>query len=148
MLSTLYRGLMSSWRHQIEAFSVLLSLYAGNSLATGGFPLQRPVTRSFDVFLDMRLNKWLSKQLRRRRCDMPLRSSWRHCNVIHETTGTQYCLTPSRHQSFTWNSADQVRWHHSHQYGLDNLSVYGSIKWLGDIMIQTMTKKMMILMKT
>ena len=26
------------------------------------FPAQRPVTRSFDVFFDLRLNKWLSKQ--------------------------------------------------------------------------------------
>ena len=29
---------------------------------TGGFPSQRPVTQSFDVFFDLRLNKWLSKQ--------------------------------------------------------------------------------------
>ena len=28
----------------------------------GEFPTQRPVTRSFDVFLDQRLNKQLSKQ--------------------------------------------------------------------------------------
>ena len=26
------------------------------------FPAQRPMTRSFDVFFDLRLNKWLSKQ--------------------------------------------------------------------------------------
>ena len=35
---------------------------AGNSPVTGGFPSQRPVTRSFDVFFDLRLNKRLSKQ--------------------------------------------------------------------------------------
>ena len=29
----------------------------------GDFPTQRPVTRSFDVFFDLRLNKGLSKQL-------------------------------------------------------------------------------------
>ena len=34
----------------------------GNSPATGEFPTQRPVTRSFDVFFDLRLNKYLSKQ--------------------------------------------------------------------------------------
>ena len=34
---------------------------------TGEFPSQRPVTRSFDVFYDSRLNKRLSKQLRRYR---------------------------------------------------------------------------------
>ena len=29
---------------------------------TGEFPAQRPVTRSFDVFLDLCLNKGMSKQ--------------------------------------------------------------------------------------
>ena len=35
---------------------------AGNSPITGEFSAQRPVTRSFDVFFDLRLNKCLSKQ--------------------------------------------------------------------------------------
>ena len=35
--------------------------YVWNSLVTGEFPAQRPVTRSFDVFVDLRLNKRLSK---------------------------------------------------------------------------------------
>ena len=34
----------------------------GNSLTTGEFPALRPVTRSFNVFFDLRLNKRLSKQ--------------------------------------------------------------------------------------
>ena len=38
------------------------ALCAGNSLVTGEFPAQRAVTRSFDVFFDLRLNKRLSKQ--------------------------------------------------------------------------------------
>ena len=46
----------------METFSALLSLCAGNSQVTGEFPSQRPVTRNFDVFFDMRLNKRLSKQ--------------------------------------------------------------------------------------
>ena len=50
------------WRHQIETFSALLALCAGNSSVTGEFPSQRPVTWSFDVFFDLRLNKRLSKQ--------------------------------------------------------------------------------------
>ena len=32
------------WLHQVETFSALLALYAGNSPATGDFPSQRPVT--------------------------------------------------------------------------------------------------------
>ena len=34
---------------------MLLALCAGNLPVTGEFPSQRPVTRSFDVFLDLRL---------------------------------------------------------------------------------------------
>ena len=50
------------WRHQMETFSALLALYAENSPVTGEFPAQWPVTRSFDVFFDLNLNKRLSKQ--------------------------------------------------------------------------------------
>ena len=46
----------------METFSALLAIYAGNSPVPGEFPTQRPVTRSFDVFFDLRLNKRLSKQ--------------------------------------------------------------------------------------
>ena len=70
----------SWWRHQIETFSALLALCAGNSPVTGEFPAQRPVTRSFDVFFDVRLNQQLSKQLRRRWFETPSRSLWPHCN--------------------------------------------------------------------
>ena len=41
----------------MEAFSALLVLCAGNSPVTGEFPAKRPVTRSFDIFIDLRLNK-------------------------------------------------------------------------------------------
>ena len=50
------------WRHQMETFSALLALCAGNSPVPGEFPTQRPVTRSFDVYFDLRPNKRLSKQ--------------------------------------------------------------------------------------
>ena len=50
------------WRHQMETFSALLAICAGNSPVPGEFPTQRPVTRSFDVFFYLRLNKRLSKQ--------------------------------------------------------------------------------------
>ena len=41
----------------MEKFSALLDICAGNSPIPGEFPAQRPVTRSFDVFFDLRLNK-------------------------------------------------------------------------------------------
>ena len=50
------------WRHQMETFSALLFLFCGEFTGPGEFPTQRPVTRSFDVFFDLHLNKRLSKQ--------------------------------------------------------------------------------------
>ena len=38
----------AGWRHQMEIFSALLALYAGNLPVTGEFPSQRLVTRSFE----------------------------------------------------------------------------------------------------
>ena len=46
----------------METFSALVALCAGNPPVTGEFPAQMPVTRSFDVFFDLRLNKRLSEQ--------------------------------------------------------------------------------------
>ena len=49
---------LRSWRrHQMETFSALLALCAGNSLVSGEFPSQRPVTQSFDLRLNKRLSK-------------------------------------------------------------------------------------------
>ena len=45
------------------------------------FPAQRPVTRSFDIFFDLRLNKRLSKQSWGWWFETPPWSLWRHCNV-------------------------------------------------------------------
>ena len=45
-----------------EKCSTLLALCEGNPKVTGEFPTQKPVTWSFDIFFDLRLNKWLNKQ--------------------------------------------------------------------------------------
>ena len=71
------------WRHQMETFSALLALCAGNSPVPGEFPAQRPVTRSFDVFFDLRLNKRLSKQPLGWWFETPAWSLWRHRNGGH-----------------------------------------------------------------
>ena len=72
---------MSWWRHQMETFSALLAICAGNSPVPGEFPAQRPVTRSFDVFFDLRLNKRLSKQSWGWWFETLSRPLWLHCNV-------------------------------------------------------------------
>ena len=70
------------WRHQMETFSALLDICAGNSLVTGEFPSQRPVTRSFDVFFDLHLDKRLSKQSWGWWFETPSCPLWRHCNDL------------------------------------------------------------------
>ena len=68
------------WRHQMETFSALLAICAGNSPVADEFPSQRPVTRSFGVFFDLRLNKRLSKQSWGWWFETLSLTLWRHCN--------------------------------------------------------------------
>ena len=70
----------------METFSALPSICAGNSPATGEFPSPRPVTRSFDVFFDLCLNKRLSKQSWRWWFETPSHPLWRHCNEVRITS--------------------------------------------------------------
>ena len=72
--------LLTWWRHEMETFSALLAICAGNSPVPGEFPTQRPVTRSLDVFFDLRPNKRLSKQTWGWWFETPSCSLWRHCN--------------------------------------------------------------------
>ena len=57
------RGWSTWWRHQMQIFSALLAICAGNSPVTGEFHAQRPVTQSFDVFFDLHLiNSWVNNR--------------------------------------------------------------------------------------
>ena len=71
------------WRHQMETFSAFS--------VPGEFPAQRPVTRSFDVFFDLRLNKRLSKPWGWW-FETPVWSLWRHRNdCLHRCVSTKQC---------------------------------------------------------
>ena len=71
---------LSWWRHQMGTFSALLALCAANSPVIGEFPAQKPVTRSLDVFFDLRPNKRSSKQSSGWWFETPLCSLSRNCN--------------------------------------------------------------------
>ena len=71
---------ISWWRHQMETFSASLAFVRGIHRS----PTQRPVTRSFDVFFDLRLNKRLSKQPWGWWFETPSWSLWRQCNVLKQ----------------------------------------------------------------
>ena len=77
----------------------------GEFTGPGEFPTQRPVTRSFDVFFDLRLNKRLSKQQRGWWFETQAWSLWRHCNVIWSCwhySGIILCMRPANQ-----------RWHYN-----------------------------------
>ena len=57
-------------------------LLCGEFTGPGEFPTQRPVTRSFDVYFDLRLNKPLSKQPWGWWFETLSRSLWRHRNAL------------------------------------------------------------------
>ena len=92
----------SWWRHQMETFSALLTICAGNSPVPGEFPAQRPVTRSFDVSLICaRINGWVDNSeagdLRRHRVHYDV--------IVMYTTGT---VT----QRSRWLEDAMRIWHH------------------------------------
>ena len=84
------------------SISALLALCAGNSPVTGEFPAQRPVTRSFDVFFDLRLNKRLRKQSRGWWSETPSRSVWRYCNDINNVWSYSSLLGERWQRSWEW----------------------------------------------
>ena len=68
-----------------KTFFSLLAICAGNSPLNEEFPTQRPMTRSFDVFFHLCLNKQLSKHSCVGWFETLSRPLWRHCNMEFPT---------------------------------------------------------------
>ena len=83
----------------MEKFSALLALCPP---ATDEFPLQRPVTRRFDVSFDLRLNTRLSKQSRCWWFETPCAQLWRHFNEWYNPQWYRY-NRPMLKYSNVWN---------------------------------------------
>ena len=83
ILASWYSHKMSWWRQQMETFSALLAICAGNSPVPSEFLTQRPVTRSFGVCFDLLLNNRLSKQSWSWWFETLSCPLWRQCNVLH-----------------------------------------------------------------
>ena len=109
------------WRYQMETFSALLALCAGNSPVTGEFPSQRAVTQGFDAFFHLRLNKPLSKQSWGWWLETPSCSLWRHYNYFIimcswglnwqlVSIGSATSLPPNRRQCITRIRGEQDVW--------------------------------------
>ena len=95
-LSTNTHDDVIKWKHFPRHWSFVRGIHRSpvNS------PHKGPVTRSFDVFVDLCLNKPLGKPSRRRWFETPSCSLWRHCNdqrimqyFIPTSTSTDVCVT-------------------------------------------------------
>ena len=118
----------SWWRHQMETFSALLAICAGNSPVNGEVPTQRPVTRNFDVFFDLRPNKRLSKQSWGWWFETPSCPLWRHCNVFEQVFSFIYhrCVRwlpqmslPKINQTLLWFSLT-LQWRYNERDDVSN----------------------------
>ena len=105
----------------------------GEFTGLGEFPAQMPVTRNFDAFFDLRLNKCLSKQPRGWWSETPLWSLWRHGNGLRVPSviekhpalaaycffgnclATLHILLRSLHHSIPWplNTSSSLQWRHN-----------------------------------
>ena len=93
----------SWWRYQMETFSALLDICAGNSPVPGEFPTQRPVTRSFDVYFDLRPNKRVSKQLWGWWFETQSHPLWRHVMSSHRNLEKLFTWQWARCLLMTWH---------------------------------------------
>ena len=96
----------SWWRHQMETFSALLV----HTPVTCEFPSQKPVTRIFDIFFDLRPNKRSSKEPWGWWFGTPLRSLWRYCNVNRSADWYGSGLFPKWSSYIVWAPNFQSLW--------------------------------------
>ena len=106
----------------------------GEFTGPGEFPTQRPVTRSFDVFFDLRLNKPLSKQPWGWWFETISRSLWRHRNAYDISSKQSIKLLVITHRRWWCSLVNQYVfrfWTKSFPY----FSLYCTrvIIWLHDI---------------
>ena len=99
---------------------------------------QRLVTRSFDIFLHLRLNKRLSKQSRRRWFETPSRLLWRHCNDSWERASVIYCII--HYISIVYKHFQNIL-KLSHCRLVTHIHVYTSVKLVivGSVMVWRLT---------
>ena len=69
------------WRHQMETFFRVTGPLCGEFTGYRWIPHTKASDAEFDVFIDLCMNKWLSKQSWGCWFETPSRSLWRHCNV-------------------------------------------------------------------
>ena len=97
------------WRHQMETFSALLAICAGNSPVPGKFPSQRPVTQNVDVFFDLRLNNREAGDLRRYRAHYDV-TVMQHCSCTYFDISFKHLYLNSVDLTSTWLGCDLYKY--------------------------------------
>ena len=103
---------ISWWRHQMETFSALLAICVGNSPDSGDFPAQRPVTRSFGAFFDLRPNERLSKQWWGWWFETQSNPLWRYKQIETGQPSMFAAAFNNYHYVGTWFSSEHVWYPH------------------------------------
>ena len=93
----------------METVSALLAICAGNSPVPVEFLAQRPVTRSFDVFPDLHLNKLLSKQSWGSWFETLSRPLWRHRNEYPNTAIKESNLSHNLYLYYNYDLLQQFQ---------------------------------------
>ena len=92
----------------------------GKFTGPGELPTQRPVTRSFDVFFDLRLNKRLSKQPRGWWFETLSLSLWRHRNVTRYFHAIHHIRNNTFKQFVNCNKSLTLKWRHNERDGVSS----------------------------
>ena len=114
------------WRHQMETFSALLAICAGNSPVTGGFPAQRPVTRALMFsFICAWINSWVNNReagdLRRNRAHYDVTVMVR---VVHSCLRASDVVIWSRGRLMLYHSACIEECHLSRRFYYHGLTKF------------------------
>ena len=89
-----------TWHQQIETLSALLVFCEGNLPVTGGFPSQRPATRSFDAFLICSWpNGWTNT---RDAADLRRHRAHQDATVMNELYGNTESATIGNKEGLIW----------------------------------------------
>ena len=126
---------LNTRRHRMETFSALQALSAGNSPVIGGFPSQRPVTRSFDVFFNLRLNTRLNKTSWGWWLEAPVRLLCHHCNEPSPFPSAAYDNGAAYQRAQHWSQFIHVGKSSCTESRMRSTMIYLSwqICWLRDI---------------
>ena len=101
------------WRHQMETFSALLALCAGNSSVPVNSLHKGQWRGALIFFFHLHLNKWLSKQPRGWWFETPAWSFWRQCNVFITDSGIILHMRPANERRRYVVTSSLIGWVHT-----------------------------------